>query len=150
MQIYYRNQKWKNKFFVQCEYRNIVAVRNIPLHLWRDAQIAIFFAEQNSSVIRQKGESQYGCFKKSKHAKCSEKTNIFRKIWRALFSSNTRFAIRPFALLPTNYVLFCILAAWMLEPKWSIDVVIIGRVWISTDLIYSTPWRENNYPKFIR
>ena len=25
---------------------------------------------------------------------------VFRKIWRALFSLNTRFAIRPFALLP--------------------------------------------------
>ena len=27
---------------------------------------------------------------------------VFRKIWRALFSCNTRFEIRPFALLPTN------------------------------------------------
>ena len=27
----------------------------------------------NSSVIRQKGESQNGCFKKTKHAKFSEK-----------------------------------------------------------------------------
>ena len=29
-----------------------------------------------SSVTRQKGESQNGCFKKTKHAKFSEKTNI--------------------------------------------------------------------------
>ena len=28
---------------------------------------------------------------------------VFRKIWRALFSRNTRFEIRPFALLPTYY-----------------------------------------------
>ena len=28
---------------------------------------------------------------------------VFRKIWRALFSWNTRFEIRPFALSPTNY-----------------------------------------------
>ena len=28
---------------------------------------------------------------------------VFRKIWRALFSWNTRFEIRPFALLPTNF-----------------------------------------------
>ena len=28
---------------------------------------------------------------------------ILRKIWRALFSWNTRFEIRPFALLPTKY-----------------------------------------------
>ena len=27
---------------------------------------------------------------------------VFRKIWRALFSSNTHFEIRPFALLPTK------------------------------------------------
>ena len=27
---------------------------------------------------------------------------VFRKIWRALFSRNIRFAIRPFALVPTN------------------------------------------------
>ena len=26
---------------------------------------------------------------------------VFRKIWRALFSRNTRFEIRPFALLST-------------------------------------------------
>ena len=26
-------------------------------------------------------------------------------LWRALFSSNTHFEIRPFALLPTNFVL---------------------------------------------
>ena len=29
---------------------------------------------------------------------------VFRKIWRALFSWNTRFEIRSFALLPTKYV----------------------------------------------
>ena len=28
---------------------------------------------------------------------------VFRKIWRALFSWNTSFKIRSFALLPTNY-----------------------------------------------
>ena len=27
---------------------------------------------------------------------------VFQKIWRALFSLNTRFEILPFALLPTN------------------------------------------------
>ena len=31
----------------------------------------------NSSVIRQKGESQNGCFKKAKHAKISEKHRLF-------------------------------------------------------------------------
>ena len=28
---------------------------------------------------------------------------VFRKIWRAMFSCNTHFETRPFALLPTNY-----------------------------------------------
>ena len=28
---------------------------------------------------------------------------VFRKICRALFSRNTRFEIRPFALLPTSF-----------------------------------------------
>ena len=100
-----------------------------------------------SLVLRENGESQNGCFKKTKHAKFSEKRTfltpwytigsilkrvfrenkarqifrktsisdplicvsggkkmfVFRKIWRALFSWNTRFEIRPFVLLPTTY-----------------------------------------------
>ena len=43
----------------------------------------------NSSAIRQKGESQNGCFKETKHAKCSEKTNIFYPLIR----TRTRFAL---------------------------------------------------------
>ena len=51
----------------------------------------------NLSVIRRKGESQNRCFKKTRHAKFSAKrTFVFRKIWRVLFSWNTRFEIRPF------------------------------------------------------
>ena len=34
------------------------------------------------SVIRQKGESQNGCFKKTRHAKFSKKTNIFYPLIR--------------------------------------------------------------------
>ena len=68
-----------------------------------------------SSVIRQKGESQNGCYKKSKHAKFSE-NRTFLAHWYAhvvsisagkkcsffvlCFPRNTRFEIRPFALLP--------------------------------------------------
>ena len=70
----------------------------------------------NSSVIRQKGESQIECFKKTKHVKFSEKRTfltpwyaharvgirgydifVFREIWRAVFFWNTCFEIRPFA-----------------------------------------------------
>ena len=32
---------------------------------------------------------------------------VFRKIWLALFSCNTRFEIRPFALLPSNSIWPC-------------------------------------------
>ena len=35
------------------------------------------------SVMRQKGESQNGCFKKTKHAKFSERTNISYPLIRA-------------------------------------------------------------------
>ena len=68
----------------------------------------------NSSVIRQKGESHIECFKKTKHVKFSEKRTfltpwyahapvgirgydifVFREIWRALFFWNTCFEIRP-------------------------------------------------------
>ena len=67
----------------------------------------------NSSVMRQKGESQNGCFKKTKHAKFSEEIFVFRKIWHALFSWNTRFEIRPFALLPTNFnINHCLRIQW--------------------------------------
>ena len=74
------------------------------------------------SIIREKGESQNGCFKKTKHSKFSAKTNTFtpwyahvcayqgvkkclflRKIWRVLFSWNTCFEIRPFTSLPTYW-----------------------------------------------
>ena len=79
----------------------------------------------NSSVIRQKGESQNGCCKITKHTKFSEK-RTFLTTWYVhscayqearnvrfsenlayLFSCYTRFEIRPFALLPTNYEFFC-------------------------------------------
>ena len=60
----------------------------------------------NSSVIKEKGESQKGGFKKTKQVKFSEKWTfltpwyahvfVFRKTWRVLFSWNTHFEIRPF------------------------------------------------------
>ena len=39
---------------------------------------------------------------------------VFRKILRALFSSNTRFEIRPSALLLTNSKLFCVISLKLL------------------------------------
>ena len=87
--------------------------------LLKECNISYIMFRFKSSVIRQKGESQNGCFKKTKHAKfpknehflppdthtyeCVSEGFVFRKIWRALFSWNTRFEIRPFALLPANF-----------------------------------------------
>ena len=49
----------------------------------------------------------------NKEKRANLKTGISRKqstLWRALFSWNTRFETRPFALLPTNYIfLTCVL-----------------------------------------
>ena len=66
-----------------------------------------------SSVIRQKGESENECSKKTKHTKFSEKTNISYPLirTRTYVSSEslacfvfwkTCFEILPFALLPTK------------------------------------------------
>ena len=44
---------------------------------------------------------------------------FFRKIWHALFSRNTRFEIRPFALLPTNYHIVHMLNIFMLIHQLS-------------------------------
>ena len=82
-----------------------------------------FLPPDTHTYIRQKGRSQNGCFKKTKHAKFSkkqifliswfallpylcvsgDKMFVFRKIWRALFSWNTRLEIRLFVSLPTNW-----------------------------------------------
>ena len=73
----------------------------------------------NSLIIKQKGESQNGCYKKIAHQIFRETNisyclihtplsayqglrNVFQKIWRALFSCSSRFEIRLFALLPMN------------------------------------------------
>ena len=70
----------------------------------------------------QKSESQNGCFKKTKHAKFSEKRTFptpwyahvvcvsggkkfsFFGKFRLLLFWNTHFEIRPFALLPTDWI----------------------------------------------
>ena len=68
-----------------------------------------------SLVIRQKGKSQNGCFKKTKHSSFPKKEHflpldthvrnsfVFQKTWHALFSWNTRFEIHAFALLRAFY-----------------------------------------------
>ena len=80
-----------------------------------------YIVKSNSLVIRQKGESQNGCFKKTKHANFSEKRTFLTR-WYAhvrveqgvrnvCFSENLAcfvilkhlFWDSPFAVLPANY-----------------------------------------------
>ena len=71
-------------------------------------------------AVSQKRESQNGCYKKKSPPDFPKNEHIlspgkhtcvrirrkemflFRKIWRVFFSCNTRFEIRPFAVLPTS------------------------------------------------
>ena len=57
------------------------------LHLYQSGssylrRVFSLFYRINSSVMRQKGESQNGCFKKTKHVKFSEKRTFFTR-WYA-------------------------------------------------------------------
>ena len=108
---------WNTKFNILCKKVFIFFIKCQP-----SVQRSIRPLWNKSSVKRQKGESQNGCFKKTKHAKFSEKRTfltrwyaqvrvhirglemyVFRKIWCALFSWNIRFEIHPFALLPMKW-----------------------------------------------
>ena len=101
---------------VNCpELRRVLTTFNL-----KDNFLNKYSGGHTSSVIRQKDEPQNGCLKERKHAKFPQKeyflppdTHTFmlvsggmkrslRKIWRALFSWNTRVEICPFALLPTT------------------------------------------------
>ena len=83
-----------------------------------------FSLKSFSSIIRQNCESQNGYFKKTNRAKCFEKPT-FLTPWcahvRALFSWNTRFEIRPFALLPTFYPIWIRQITWLWAVKSTKD-----------------------------
>ena len=61
----------------------------------------ISILNSKSSVIRQKGESQNGCFKKTKHTKSSEKRKLFTP-WYAHVS--TSFCFITVEMLPAGIV----------------------------------------------
>ena len=65
-----------HKSVVTCMITRIIARGNTFCKSTRDTK------KSNSSVIRQKGESQNGCFKKTKHVEFSEKTNISNPLIR--------------------------------------------------------------------
>ena len=77
-------------------------------------KIAATLLEMEEKVgNKSKGRILNRFFKKTKHVKFSEKRTfltkemfVFLKIWRALFSWNTRFEIRSFALLPARITKF--------------------------------------------
>ena len=58
---------------IDCIFNDYLSLKNI---------IKLTILNRNSSVIRQKGESQNWCFKKTKHAKFSEK-RTFHTLWYA-------------------------------------------------------------------
>ena len=117
--LHLRNSNWKRRSTVICfhwyKLQGSEWSKSLNSKLTR---INIYWGyQQISSVKRQKGKSQDGCNKKTKHTKFSEERKfltpwyayvrftytkvVFGKIWRALFSCYTRLEIRPFALLPT-------------------------------------------------
>ena len=63
----------------------------------------------HSSVIRQKGESQNGCFKKKMQDDFSEKQTF-------LTSKYARVGIHPYLLLPT------IAVGWLIAKGWAIGL----------------------------
>ena len=71
------------------------------MHFKKIVQISI------TSVIRQKGESQNGCFKKTKHAKFSEK-QIFLTAWYEHIRVRTRtYAYQGVRIVPFSENLAC-------------------------------------------
>ena len=92
-----------------------------------------------SSVIRQKGESQNGCFKKTKHAKFSEKRTFFGKFGVLCFLETPvlRFALLPYYRL-FNLFHFCIhtlhgaLITYMVLSNIASIVFENNCIWIST------------------
>ena len=67
---------WKRRF--TSEYRKRRTRKNKTFGHFSRCLIVDVLLGFKSSVIRQKGEPQNGCFKKTKHVKFSEKTNILK------------------------------------------------------------------------
>ena len=78
---------------------------------WIRISFAKILPSLSLSVIRQKGESQNGCFKKTKHAKFSENEH---------FLPSDRHEIYPFALLPTSSTKVLYIPKDIINVKYSI------------------------------
>ena len=105
------------RFIIYFSHFSFSAISRACFHIRRT-----LVSVHNSSVLWQKGESQNGGNKNTKHAKFSEKRTFFYPLirtrtctyqgvknvrfsenWRALYSCYLRFEIRSFAIVPTNY-----------------------------------------------
>ena len=86
---------------------------------------------------------------------------VFRKICRALFSWNTRFQIRPFALLPTISSLFCKifihpLAEWKKKKtnktknKKQRSVMWMDCIYKTNEMLWNQNWKSFDCMSFLR
>ena len=100
-----------------------------------------FFSKLSSSVIRQKGESQNGCFKKAKHAKISEK-QTFLTSWYAHVRITCAYqGIRNVCF---SEILACL--AFLKHPFWDSPFCLItdelfitsGALWLQTWLMWKS------------
>ena len=73
---------------------------------------------------------------------------VFRKIWRALFSCNTRFEIRPFALLPKKCQNFHTIGRMRLFFQWR-DRTMWPQIFIYITTQISRAWRDSLLHSFI-
>ena len=74
---------------------------------------------------------------------------VFRKIWRALFSCNARFEIRPFDLLPTIYTPLEVLPFSLREEFLNMEFFLarFHTFFSSPYFPYSVQIRENTAQK---
>ena len=88
----------KKQIFSRCLKRKYVRSRGISLPFLNQQKLLdpVSFCKTQQNCILQKRLRNL-C------ATGGKKCSFLRKIWRALFSWNTCFEIRPFALLPTKY-----------------------------------------------
>ena len=62
---------------------------------------------------------------------------VFRKIWRALFSWNTRFEIRPFVLLPMDY---CVALIIFLAATFLLQILTTSSICWQSIYVYHPVW----------
>ena len=91
-----------------------------------------------SSLIRQKCESQNGCFKKTKQAKFSKK-QIFLTPWYMCVSRSKKyFFFGKFGVLCFLKHPFWDSSFWLITDVFSCDIVIIFRLYLYLEKIFES------------